>query len=136
MPADLEVRVGVDMAIVDDVRHSVERFGDRYLNHVFTPHEVSCCGDEPVTRAAALAARFAAKEATIKVLRAADARPPWTSIEVHRQPGGWCELRLNDAAARMAREQRITDFAVSLTHEAGLAAAVVIGYRNAGTDDG
>jgi holo-[acyl-carrier protein] synthase len=136
MPADLEVRVGIDMAAVDDVRESVERFGDRYLNHVFTPHELSCCGDEPVTRAAALAARFAAKEATIKVLRPSDVRPPWTSIEVHRQSGGWCELRLSDAAARMAQEQRMTEFAVSLTHEAGLAAAVVVGYSSGDADHG
>jgi holo-[acyl-carrier protein] synthase len=136
MPADLEVRVGIDMAAVDDVRDSIERFGDRYLNHVFTPHELSCCGDEPVTRATALAARFAAKEATIKVLRPTDARPPWTSIEVHRESGGWCELRLSDAAARMADEQHMTDFAVSLTHEAGFAAAVVVGYCNGDADHG
>jgi holo-[acyl-carrier protein] synthase len=136
MPAGLEVRVGIDIAAVDDVRRSVERFGDRYLNHVFTAHELSCCGREPTARAAALAARFAAKEATIKVLRPADLRPPWTSIEVRREPGGWCELHLSRAAARMAREQQMTGFALSITHEADVAAAVVVAYRNADVHDG
>ena len=74
-----------------------------------------------------LAARFAAKEAVMKVLRPVDVQLDWRSIEVHRMTGGWCEIRLSGQAAAMAAEAGIDEFAVSLTHEASVAAAVVVG---------
>jgi holo-[acyl-carrier protein] synthase len=120
------IRVGVDLAVIDDVADSVERFGARYLRRLFTEHELACCQGEPETVAAGLAARFAAKEATLKVLRPVGAQPEWTSIEVRRDPGGWCRLHLTRSAAELAERQGITDLAVSLSHEGGIAAAVVL----------
>ena len=75
------------------------RFGDRYVGRVYTAHEVSCCQGTPPVVAAGLAARFAAKEATIKVLRPAGSNPPWRSIEIRRDPSGWCSVNLTDGAA-------------------------------------
>jgi holo-[acyl-carrier protein] synthase len=121
-----KIRVGIDLTAIDEVAHSVERFGTRYLKRLFTEHEQACCQGEPRTVAAGLAARFAAKEATLKVLRPVGAQPEWTSIEVQRDPGGWCHLHLTRSAAEMAERQGITDLTVSLTHEAGFAAAVVV----------
>ena len=54
-----------------------------------------------------LAARFAAKEAMVKVLRPVGARPEWRDIEVHRADSGWCEIRLSGRAAAMADEAGI-----------------------------
>jgi holo-[acyl-carrier protein] synthase len=120
------LRVGTDLVPVDQVAESVARFGERYLGRVYTAHEVSCCQGTPSVVAAGLAARFAAKEATIKVLRPTGTTPPGSSIEVHRHPSGWCDLRLHGEAARQAAEQGITELAVSLSHESGIAAAVVL----------
>ena len=125
------LRVGTDLVAVDQVAESVARFGDRYLGRVYTAHEVSCCRGTPAVVAAGLAARFAAKEATIKVLRPTGHQPDWRSIEIRRDPAGWCAVHLTDEAARMAREQGIDNFAVSLTHEAGMAAAVVVAVCDA-----
>jgi holo-[acyl-carrier protein] synthase len=111
----------------------VARFGDRYIGRVYTAHEVSCCQGTPSVMAAGLAARFAAKEATIKVLRPVAHQPDWRSIEIRRDPAGWCAVHLSDEAARMAREQGISNLAVSLTHEAGMAAAVVVAVCGDGT---
>ena len=122
----MSMRIGADVTAVDDVSASLERFGDRYLRRVYTEHEVASCTGAPPAFAASLAARFAAKEATIKVLRPTDATPPWRSIEVHRHPSGWCDLHLHGEAARQAAEQGITDLAVSLSHDAGIGAAVVL----------
>jgi holo-[acyl-carrier protein] synthase len=122
----LEVRVGVDLMAVADVAESVAHLGDPYLNRVFTHHERSCCDGAPDVSAARLAARFAAKEATLKVLRAPSSQPDWRSIEVRQDPGGWCHMRLAGEAARLAEEAGVTSMAVSLTHEAGMAAAVVV----------
>ncbi len=120
------LRVGADITRVDHVCASVARFGDRYLQRVFTPHEIASCTGSSSVAAASLAARFAAKEATIKVLRPEDAMPAWKSIEVRRHSSGWCELHLTGEAAKLAAAADITDLAVSLTHDGDLAAAVVL----------
>ena len=120
------LRVGTDLVPIGQVAESVARFGDRYVGRVYTAHEVSCCQGTPLVMAAGLAARFAAKEATIKVLRPVENQPDWRSIEIRRDPAGWCSVHLTGGAAAMADEQGITNMAVSLTHEAGMAAAVVV----------
>jgi holo-[acyl-carrier protein] synthase len=120
------LRVGTDLVPVEQVAESVARFGDRYVGRIYTTHEVSCCQGTPSVVAAGLAARFAAKEATIKVLRPTGHQPDWRSIEIRRDPAGWCAVHLTDSAAEMASEQGISNLAVSITHEAGMAAAVVV----------
>jgi len=120
------IRVGVDLCSVADVADSVTTFGERYLTRVYTDDELEYCGRDPGRSAERLAARFAAKEAVVKVLRPTGARPDWRSIEVRRDPGGWCELSLTDTAAEMARDAEISSMAVSLSHERGMANAVVV----------
>jgi holo-[acyl-carrier protein] synthase len=129
-----DIRVGVDLVAVADVIESVERFGDRYVQRIFTPHEIECCrsglgpgGAGPGYSFESLAARFAAKEATVKVLRPVGPRPEWRAIEVFRAQGGWCEIRLCGRASALADLAGIDRWAVSLTHEASMAAAVVVG---------
>ena len=122
----LGVRVGMDIVKSDDVAASIDRFGDRYLGRLFTAHELSTCDDNPDTVADRLAARFAAKEATLKVLGLDGAQPEWRSIEVFRAPSGSCEIRLHDGAARLAERTCLGPLAVSLSHEQGMAAAVVV----------
>jgi len=118
--------VGVDLVRVDEVQAALAQFGDRYLDRVFTAHEVSCATGDADVLARHLAARFAAKEATIKALGPSDNLPAWRSIEVYQEQGGRCTLRLSGHAAELARKARLSEFAVSLTHEGNLAAAVVL----------
>jgi len=120
------IRVGTDLCSVDAVAESVATFGDRYLQRVYTEHELEYCGTDPARSAERLAARFAAKEAVVKVLRPVDARPDWRAIEVRRDPGGWCEISLTAGAAAMAREAEIDSLSVSMSHEGGIANAVVV----------
>jgi len=143
--APMEVRVGLDLVDPDEVAASVARFGDRYLTRVFTEHEIECCRrsargvGEPAYAVESLAARFAAKEAVLKVLRPIGVQPEWRSIELHRMTGGWCEIRLSGTAAALAAEAGIAGLSVSLSHEQALAAAVVIGWcspRDRETYDG
>ncbi len=114
-------RVGCDLVAVAEVRASLERFAERYLRRVYTAQEVRSCSGTPP----GLAARFAAKEAVVKVLRPADVTLPWPSIEVQRQAGGWCTIALTGAAATLAAQQGLCGFDVSLSHERDYAMAVV-----------
>jgi holo-[acyl-carrier protein] synthase len=117
------VKVGVDLTSVGDVADSVARFGDRYVRRLFTVQEVESCGSP--SRPESLAARFAAKEAALKVLEPSGARPPWRDIEVVRAPSGACRIRLHRQAAALAVERGIGPMSLSLSHEHGIAVAVV-----------
>lgn len=121
-----DYRVGIDLVEVTQVADAVARFGGRYLNRVFTPHELACARRGDAYDARSLAARFAAKEATIKVLRPTGAQPAWQSMELRRLPSGSCEMALTGSAATMAEVEGITSLAVSVTHEATMAASVVV----------
>src|SRR5262249_20843004 len=87
-------------------------------------------GQPPAVAAERLAARFAAKEAAMKVLRQggeeADPAIPWNAIEIVRDPSGAPRLAFSGRAAELAREAGVAIVAVSLTHERTYAAAVVI----------
>ena len=110
--------IGVDIADVARLAAALDRT-PALAERLFVDAERGL----PVT---SLAARFAAKEATIKVLRPVDHQPDWRSVEVRRDPAGWCTMALSGRAAVLADQAGITDLAVSLTHEGDLAAAVVV----------
>jgi holo-[acyl-carrier protein] synthase len=130
------IRVGADVAAVHEVTKSVAHFGDRYLRRVYTEHEIASCVGSPSVVAAGLAARFAAKEATIKVLRPVGHQPEWRSIEVRRNPAGWCSMSLSGHAAALADEAGIAEMEVSLTHDGDIAAAVVVALCHSSTGPG
>jgi holo-[acyl-carrier protein] synthase len=116
-------RVGTDLVAIESIAESVRAHGDRYLARIFTQRELADCDGA----SARLAARYAAKEATLKILRpGADDSIPWNEIEVVRNPAGWVELELRGRAAERAAVTGIGGLSVSLTHEADYASAVVI----------
>jgi phosphopantetheine--protein transferase-like protein len=92
-----------------------------FVDRVFTAGEVTDCTrggvalDSPTGRAR-LAARFAAKEAVRKAT--GDLRLPFHAVEVRRDPGGAPVLHLRG---------RATSWSCSLSHDAGIALAVVVG---------
>jgi holo-[acyl-carrier protein] synthase len=127
------VRVGIDLTTVDEVAVSLARFGDRYAARVFTDREEAYCkaaGGRGM--ASRFAARFAAKEAAVKVLRPETPWTDWRSIEVRRHASGWCELVLHGEAASLAERQGLTSLALSMTHAEDYVVAVVVGQEEEG----
>lgn len=123
----MSIRVGIDLVSVTAVRESLAAHGRHYLERVFTDDEVADCDGPDAPDPARLAARFAAKEAAIKVLRPGPDQPvPWRTIEVRRHPGGWVGLDLRGEAAALAAAAGASDFALSITHEDAVVAAVVV----------
>jgi holo-[acyl-carrier protein] synthase len=114
------------MVSADFVLESISRHGDHYLQRVFSEREVLDCSTATAIDAERLAARFAAKEATFKVLRVGDEAVGWRDVEVRRHSSGWVDVSLMGQAAALAEIAGITDLSLSLTHERGYAAAVVI----------
>ncbi len=116
--------LGVDVCPVDRIDGVVERHGDLFLKRVFTEAELEYAGDNRVTTER-LAARWAAKEATIKALR--DTKDlNWTDMEVLREEDGAPRLVLHGTAKKRADEMGVTRTLRTLTHAGGIAVAVVI----------
>lgn len=123
-PVDISPRIGCDVVNVVDVSRSIDLFGRRYLERMFTARELETCSGP--ARDQRLAARFAAKEAVVKVLRPFDSALPWNSIEITRELWGGCGVSLSGEAAKLALVQDLQDFQVSISHEADVAIAMVI----------
>lgn len=62
------VGLGSDLCNIERIQHSLDRFGDRFIQRVFTPVEQAKAARRPLTRAGTLAKRFAAKEAFSKAV--------------------------------------------------------------------
>lgn len=118
--------VGIDLVQISRIAESLECHGERFLHRVFTRDEVAYALECPPRTLERLAARFAAKEATMKVLRIDQHAIGWRDVEVRRLSSGACELLLHGRAAELAREQGAAEFAVSLSHDGDYATAVVV----------
>lgn len=121
-----DVRVGTDVESVADVAASLTRYGDRYTRRLFTDAEVRACGPRVESAAPRYTARFAAKEAVIKLLAPTDTIPPWRCIEVRSGPGGAPNIVLHDEAAQLARQRGVTHIALSMSHAAGVGLATAV----------
>ena len=119
--------VGTDLVAVAEVSNSIRTFGTRYLERVFTDREVEAT--QGPHQAERLAARFAAKEAVMKALRARDAdmAVAWRTIEIRSAPDGAPQVVLHDAARALAELRGVRELAISLSHEHAYATAVAFG---------
>ena len=116
------LRTGVDLIEISRVEAVMQRYGQRFLNRVFTPQEQADSGG----RAASLAARFAAKEAAAKALGCGIGLVGWLDIEITRDPERRPGLVLHGEARQRAQELRLREWSVSLSHSRDYAIALVV----------
>ena len=117
---------GVDLIEIGRIQRSVERYGPRFLNRVYTAAE-QAYSLRKRQAAESLAARFAAKEAGAKALGTGISHGVnWLEIEVVREPGGRPTLRFHGRAAQIAARMGVSRAALSITHTATLAMASVV----------
>ena len=120
------IGTGVDICEVSRIAESIARFGDRFLQRVFTEGEIRYCKSKR-NSTERFAARFAAKEAAMKALGTGASRGvTWTSIEVAHAPGGRPVLRLSGTTAAIAEKLGVKRISLSVTHTESTAMAVVI----------
>ncbi len=120
------VGTGIDITEIGRIRNSLERFGERFLQHIYTPGEIAYCQARKLRAAESYAARFAAKEAAAKALGTGIGRGVmWKEIEVLRQQGHAPTLRLSGRAAEWAVQLGVKHISLSLTHTSQIAMAMV-----------
>src|ERR1700759_4755258 len=123
-PGGHHVRVGCDVVAIADIRDSLAKFGQRYLEKVYTANEIDDCSGP--NRLQSLAARFAAKEAEIKAFATPDMAFPLREIELVGN-GALPQLRLTGTMAEAAQNQGWSSTSLSLSHaECHAMAAVVV----------
>ena len=106
VPAGLTViGLGSDLCNIDRIANSIARFGDRFINRIFTDVEQAKANRRQLTRAATYAKRFAAKEACAKALGTGFRQGVfWRDLAVINLPSGQPTLSLSGgAAARLAQ---------------------------------
>jgi len=120
------VGTGIDIVEVPRIAKSIERFGERFLNRVFTPDEIRYCNSKP-NRAERFAARFAAKEAAMKAIGTGLRRGvTWQDVQVGREPSGRPTILFAGEAAKFAAALGSKRASLSLSHTAEHAIAQVI----------
>jgi len=122
----LIIGTGVDLAEVSRIKASIDRYGLKFVNRIYTPLEIAYV-ERKANRFERYAARFAAKEAGMKALGTGWRHGVrWVDIEVINLPSGRPTLNLHGAARAIAAKLGVTAISLSLTHTAENAIAHVI----------
>ena len=116
---------GVDIIEIPRIKRVLDRYGQRFLNRVFTPDEIAYCRG----RAPNLAGRFAAKEAAMKALGTGVRGVSWKDIEVIRADSGAPSLRLHGRAEKRAERLQMSEMSLSISHSREYAVAFVVTQR-------
>ena len=120
------VGTGIDIAEVPRIQQAIERYGQRFLERIFTAAEMRYC-DSKANRVERYAARFAAKEAAMKALGTGwNHGVRWRDCEVVRAPGGRPTMRFHGKAGEFAARLGVNHAALSISHTAQQAIAQVI----------
>jgi len=118
--------IGLDIVETGQLRRLLTEQGDRFEQRVFTEGERRECNGR-ADREQALAARFAAKEACLKALGTGVSQGiTFLQVEIVEREGGVPAVHLTGPAAERAHDRGVRHMHVSLSHQAGMAAAAVI----------
>jgi holo-[acyl-carrier protein] synthase len=120
----LIIGLGIDIIEIDRIESSVERYGERFLEKIYTEGEREYCMSKG-NRIQHLAARFAAKEAVAKALGAVYRGAwSWQNIEVFNAINGEPFVKLNGNLENLINENRILK--ISMSHSRDYVTAVAI----------
>jgi holo-[acyl-carrier protein] synthase len=117
---------GIDLCEVHRIRESIERFGQKFIDRIYTPREIAYV-ERKANRFERYAARFAAKEAGMKAIGTGWRRGvTWHDFEVTNLPSGKPTLTFHGKAAEFAGMLGVKNVSLSLTHTAEQGMAFLI----------
>ncbi len=120
------IGIGIDLVKSARIKKITERFGDRFLNRVFTPAEVAYARKKKYPEQP-LSARFAVKEAVLKALGiGVQMGINWQEIETTHDPFGKPVTQLSGQTQKIAQEKLVSKIFTSITHEKDFSIANII----------
>ena len=114
---------GIDIIEIARIKKAVDRWGEAFLQRVYTDTEIKLYYKKP----SSLAARFACKEAVMKLLGTRREGVNWREVETLSYASGKPLINLYGKAQNKANELGLKDIAVSISHSKEYAIASVIG---------
>ncbi len=132
----LQLKIGSDICSVERIMSVYEKYGQRFLRRILTEREKayvesrSLSNDSLRSRrlSQALAARFAAKEATAKALGTGWRGIDWKEVEVVNASSGAPQINLSGRAKHLFVQLGFKNIEISLSHEHEYALAMVVMY--------
>jgi len=115
--------IGIDIIEIARIKKATARWGDHFLHRVYTDQELGLYSKSP----SSLAARFACKEAVMKLLGTGKRGISWLEIETLSYPSGKPLLNLYGRAQSEANKLGLKEITVSLSHSKEYAIASVAG---------
>jgi holo-[acyl-carrier protein] synthase len=119
---------GVDIIEIERIERSINRFGDKMRNRIFTPQEQAYCAG----KVNSLAGRYAIKEAVGKALGTGIGAVSFTDIEVVNDERGKPNLLLHNNAKALAAQLGLNQWSISISHTTTYAIGFAVGL---GTDN-
>lgn len=116
--------VGIDLVKIERMKDVVERWGERFLNRVFTKTEIAYCYEKK-NPYLSLAVRFAAKEALIKAI-GSEIPVSLTDVEIINSANGKPDIKVNGRLKNFFKEKSIIQISLSLSHEKEYGIACVV----------
>jgi len=121
---------GIDIVQIKRMDTVIKRWGERFIDRVFTPQEIEICSRR-ARPSSAFSMRFAAKEAFSKAIGLGMKNGiRWLDIEVFHYPGGRPGLRVHGRSHELCAIEMITGFHVSLSDDGEYGVAMVILEKN------
>jgi len=120
--------LGIDIIEIERVRNSVVKYGDHFLNKIYTQTELNYCMSKGENKYQHLAARFAAKEAVFKALTTGWSKEiGWQDIEIYNEPNGMPVVKLKgDWETFLANDKNLK---ISMSHSRDYVTCVAIIYK-------
>lgn len=116
--------IGIDLVKIERMKEVVDKWGEKFLNRVFTENEINYCYEKKDPYLS-LSVRFAAKEALIKAIGATVAIP-LTDIEVTNYDRGKPAIKANGKLKQFLQNNNIKQAHLSLSHEKDYGIACVV----------
>jgi holo-[acyl-carrier protein] synthase len=117
--------IGVDIIQLRRIKSAIERWQERFIFRVYTEGEINYCRQQKM-EFIHFAARFAAKEATMKAL---GRRVGWKDIEIVNDERGKPSIRLSGGARKVTMEQQTEKIFLSLSHDGAYVIAQVVATK-------
>jgi len=120
--------VGIDIIEIERIKDSVEKYGDRFLNKIYTANEIKYCSEKN-NKYQHLAARFAAKEAVYKAVASGwEEGISWQDIEVYNDPYGKPEIKPSGKLKTFLSTDK--QLKISMSHSDNYVTCVAIIYKS------
>lgn len=122
------IGIGVDIIEIERVKNSVDKFGEQFLNKIFTKNELEYCLSKG-NKYQHLAARFAAKEAVSKALSTGwNNEFNWKNVEIFNKPNGMPYVELKGNLKSFLSDDK--NLKISMSHSRDYVVCFAIIYKD------